>query len=103
LEELRAVRYRNGAESGLRGLALRIADLAYFGFHTQTAFFRFAWEWLRTRVLGRPPRRWGRFLGSGARVSLPRLILCLVPDARRRLGFGVITLQLAEWDGGPAK
>jgi len=96
LAELRVVRRRNGAESGLRGLALRVADLGYHGLHTQAAFLRFAWEWMRTRVLGRSPRRWKRFLNSSTRISLPRLILCLVPDARRRLGFGVISLPLDE-------
>jgi glycosyltransferase involved in cell wall biosynthesis len=103
LAELRVVRDRNGAESGLRGLALRGADLGYFGLHTQAAFLGFAWEWVRTRVLGRTPRRWGGFLGSDAQISVMRLLLCLVPDARRRLGYGVVMLRQPDTDTEPVR
>ena len=103
LTELRAVRLRNGAESGVRGFVLRSLDLSYHGLHTQAAFLGFAWEWVRTRILGRPRRRWGSFLESDARISLLRLILCFVPDPRRRLGFGVVTLRPAEIKTGAAR
>jgi glycosyltransferase involved in cell wall biosynthesis len=91
--ELRRVRNANGAESGVRGFLLRITDIAYHMVHTQLAFTRFAVEWLRTRVLGRPPRAWRRFLLSDVGISPGRLLLALIPDPRRRIGWGVVTLH----------
>lgn len=94
LAELRAVRLENGAEPRMRGLILRAGDLAYHGLHTQIAFLRFAIEWLRWRGLGRRPRGWRNFLESEVSISGPRLMLCLVPDPRHRLGSGVIRIPL---------
>lgn len=91
--ELRSVRVRNGAAQGRRGLALRVLDLMYYALHTQAAFARLMVEWARHRVFSRRPRRWCRFLESDARISGFRLLLCLIPDRRRRLGHGVVTWQ----------
>ena len=90
--ELATVRRRHGAPGGLRGLALRAVDVGYHVLHTQIAFTRFTLEWARNRLQRRRPRSWTRFLTSDVRISPPRLMLCLVPDPRRRPGWGVVAL-----------
>jgi glycosyltransferase involved in cell wall biosynthesis len=94
--ELRSVRRANGAETGPRGIALRVADIAYHMVHTQLAFLRFVVDWGRSRMLGRRPRRWAHFLRSDTAISPWRLLLTLVPDPRRRIGWGVITIRIPE-------
>ena len=96
LAELRGVRSSNGAESGLGGLAMKGADLVYHGLHTQIGFLNFVWEFARLRFRGRAPRRWRRFLESDVRISLPRLLMCLLPDPRHRLGFGVVRFRFVD-------
>ena len=91
--ELRVVRRKNGAQDGLAGLMFRGLDGIYHVLHTQVAFLGFALEWARSRVLRRPPRRWARFLSSESEISPVRLMLSLVPDPRRRLGWGVVTVR----------
>lgn len=90
--ELRAVRRKHGSEAGLKGLALRAFDMAYFAIHTEMAFLGLIANFVRARVLGRRPRRWRRLLESTVRLSLAQLLLCLIPGRRRWLGTRAVTL-----------